>query len=170
MKSEVLHFHPFMKYLITVPNIQSWKENMIFNHRCFLFIILLSLLPSYCLADDDYYDEIKAVQISTESAQMEMKAIRECPLLVSKNLPYDYRKRFNSTLPVNLKFSMYRFAGIDDVQQILSFVGMLTMFYSFYNCGFENGSNISFTLSGGNQWFPRLYHDTAFQYVDVPKE
>ena len=139
--------------------------NFLFN-----FVSIILAFPSFAQGDWDYYDEIKAVQASTSSAQMEMKAIRECPLLVSKNLPYDYKEFYNETLPMKFRISMYRFVGINDVQQLLSFVGILAINYTFYDCGFENGNNISFTLSGSNQWIPRLYHDSAFEHVDLAKE
>ena len=132
------------------------------------FALLFMFLPSFATGDD--YDEIKTLQTQTASAQLEMKAIRECLLLVSKNLPFDYRNRYNETLSLKLLFSMFRFVGIDDLRQSVSLVGMLSTYYTLNNCGFENGTNIFFTLSGRNQWVPRLYHDTAFEHLDLAKE
>ena len=149
---------------------EFWINSSKMNFILSIIMIILWAFPSFALGDDDYYDEIKSVQASTSSAQMEMKAIRECPLLVSKNLPFDYKERYNETLALKFLFGIYRFVGINDVQQMLSFVGMVSMFYTFYNCGFENGRNISYTLNGQNQWIPRLYHDSAFEHVDLPKQ
>ena len=146
-----------------MPDISFINQNikMDFNR----FVVFIVILPNLAIGD---YEEIKVLQAQMPSAKLEVKAIRECPLTISKNLPFDYRSYYNETLPLKLLFAMYRFVGINDLQQTVSLVGILSIHYTLNNCGFENGTNITFVLSERNQWVPRLYYDTAMEHYYLP--
>ena len=132
-----------------------------------IFQILASLFISIVTAN---FDEIEDIRANSSGAHMRMKAIRECPVLVSSTLPFDYKETFNKTLTLNLAFNFYYFISIDDLQQSFSTVASLDFTYTLDNCGFENGSEIYFTLQDTNQWVPRIYHGVSNEKFDLAKE
>ena len=115
--------------------------------------------------------QLQEIQDNTKGALMKLKALTECPLLISSNLPYDYNEMYNKTLPLNANFVIGNFVGIDDLQQSVTIVGNLDIDLKLFNCGFENGSDIFFTMpKDSNQWLPRLYHDTAKDVQNIVDE
>lgn len=48
-------------------------------------------------------------------AEMKRELIRLCPLMISEDLPFDYKMEYNEKLLVDVRFNLFRFIEIDDL-------------------------------------------------------
>ena len=153
--------HPFQ-----LPPLVFFKGNRDKSDSMKPLLAIIFISVGLALPD---FDEIEDIRANTSSSKMRLKAIRECPLLVSSMLPFDYKEMFNEKLPIDLLFTMYRFVDIDDLQESISFVGALDLIVHIFNCGYENGTKIFYTVNHSNQWYPIIYHHTSKEHFDLSK-
>ena len=130
-----------------------------------LFPTIILIFVGRCSA---VFDEIKDIQVNTLGVKTRLDAIRECPLLASPMLPFDYKEMFNETLPFNLIFAMYRFVQVDDLQQSISFVGAIDLFLAIQNCGYHNGTEMFYMVNDPNQWYPIIFHHSSKEDFYLP--
>ena len=136
------------------------------SFKLFVMLGLGSVMVSSGISCCD--GQLQEIQDNTKGALMKLKALKECPLLISSTLPYDYKEMYNETLPLTFEFDIFRFVEIDDLQQSVTIVATMEISVKLYNCGFENGSEFFFTMpKDSNQWLPLLYHDTAKEVLQI---
>ena len=123
------------------------------------------MFVGYCSA---VFDEIEDIQVDTSGANMRLKAIKECPLLASSMLHHDYKDKFNEIMPLNMVVSMYRLVEVDDLQQGISFVGAIDLTLTIENCGYENGTEMFYTVNDPNQWYPIIFHHSSKEDFFLP--
>ena len=128
----------------------------------FIFFLDVALVSSM-------FDNFHKIRANTTSARYQMQAVEECPLLVSANLPFDYTDKYNSILPIDFIFSIYRFVEIDDLQQSVTVIGDIQLSIGLEDCGFYKGPELQYTLSGTEQWVPGIAHDNAKDHFDLTK-
>ena len=110
---------------------------------------------------------VLVVGMELPSVTEQNRIIENCPLILSKNLPYDYKTFFNTTLNISTDLTLYQMTEINDLTKSMTFYAMFS-FYWTLDCPIIFTDMLYFTVDSSSLWIPRVIHSNAAGYSHRP--